>query len=71
MTAEFMSVPAPGDRCANHVCTNRVGDGSWVLVNLPVLPVSTTATLKAVHLSMCAPCATRLSHEMTSEREGS
>lgn len=70
MTAEFMSMPQPGDRCANYACANRVGEGAWVLVNLPMLVVSASATLKPVHLSMCGPCATRLSHEMASEREG-
>lgn len=70
MTAEFMAMPNQDDRCANYACGNRVGQGAWVLVNLPVLTVSATATLPPVRLSMCGPCATRLSHEMTSEREG-
>lgn len=71
MTAEFVSMPQPGGPCANYACANRVGEGAWVLVNLPVLAVSPSATLKSVHLSMCSPCATRLSHEMVSEREES
>lgn len=70
MTTDFMALPDPDSRCANYVCPNRVGQGAWVLVSLPVLPVSTTATLPAVRLSMCSPCATRLSHEIASEREG-
>lgn len=71
VATEFVSMPAPGDRCANYVCTNRVGEGAWVLVHIPTLTVSPTAMLKPLHLSMCGPCATRLSHEIASEREGS
>jgi hypothetical protein len=72
MSTEFTQMPGD-DRCASFACGNRMnatGNG-WVLVSMPALPVSAAVTLPALRLSMCSVCATRLSHEVTSEREGS
>lgn len=70
MPTEFMTMPNPGDRCSNSLCVNLVGQGKWIIVSMPALPVG-QSHLPALHLSMCSPCATRLSHEIASEREGS
>lgn len=43
-----------GDRCANTLCTNRMGEGAWLLVSLP------TDHPPAMVLSMCSPCAEKL-----------
>jgi hypothetical protein len=52
------------DRCANGLCTNRFGEGKWVMWTAPAIVVGTTE-LKGLLISMCAPCATRHSHETT------
>jgi hypothetical protein len=50
-----------GTACANGRCNNRFGQGPWVIVELDAMEPATN--LPAISLSMCAPCATRLSHE--------
>jgi hypothetical protein len=51
-----------GSPCANGLCSNRLGQGGWVIVQLEAQEPATN--LPAISLSMCAPCATRLSHEL-------
>lgn len=67
---EFLMLPS-SDRCANARCSNLMGRGPWCMVTVPALVPGPGADLPSLLISMCAPCATRLSHETISEREGS
>lgn len=59
--AEYLVLPA-FDRCANNMCVNRFGEGKWVLYTAPPVTVG-SSTLGGLLISLCAPCATRLSRE--------
>lgn len=47
------------DRCANHKCPNRAGEGSFSIIDIDVEVLKNAPSAsRTISIAMCTPCST-------------
>ncbi len=66
------NLPMPGDRCGNLLCSNRVGEGLWTMVEVPGDPAASHRWRGlGLRLSLCSPCAGMVTDALDRKEAGS